>query len=289
MTTPDYRHDSEKLAELLKEARTSQNISIKSLAEKLQKPVDFISGYENLRIEPTVIELLQVCHSLGVNPLTLLKGLSAVVGELDDVAIANQASNNILDTWEVTPKELSILIEHNPSLRGMILGYVAELKFTELWLNNKSITSSYKNDDHNRKGKGDRVITYKGNEYIVEVKSLQTNTITKTENGWRGLSQVDGSDRREIKFHDGSRLNTTLLLKGEFDILAVNIFSFENKWRFVFAKNNDLPTSTYKKYTVTQQQALIKSLVEVTYPALPPFVEDPYEILEELHRERNGH
>lgn len=34
----------------------------------------------------------------------------------------------ILDRWDVTPEEFTELVEKNPSLRGMILGYLAELK-----------------------------------------------------------------------------------------------------------------------------------------------------------------
>jgi transcriptional regulator with XRE-family HTH domain len=282
-----YSNDQNNLRNLLIEARKSQKITQQELSIRLDKTETYISNYENGKSELSVIEFVEVCDSLDINPLTLLKGLESVTGKLEkNVQIEIQSTNNILDAWEINSKELSILIEQNPSLRGMVLGYVAELKFTEMWLKNKSVTAFYKNDDHNRKGKGDRVITYKGNEYIVEVKSLQTNTVRRTENGWKGLSQVDGSDRREITFTDGSKLNTTLLLRGEFDILAVNVFAFENKWKFVFAKNSDLPTSTFRKYTEAQQQSLIKSLVEVTYPPLPPFVEDPYLILEKLHKEK---
>ena len=50
--------------------------------------------------------------------------------------------------------------------------------------------------------------------------------IEKTEEGWIGKAQVDASDRREIVLPDNSRVTTTCLLKGEFDILAVNVFAF---------------------------------------------------------------
>ena len=70
----------------------------------------------------------------------------------------------------------------------------------------------------------------------VEVKSLQTSLCKYLGNDhWTGKAQVDGSDRRTVKFIDGTELNTTLLLRGEFDLLAVNCFVFGEKWRFVFA------------------------------------------------------
>ena len=51
--------------------------------------------------------------------------------------------------------------------------------------------------------------------------------IEKTAEGWKGKAQVDASDRREVVLPDNSRVTTTCLLKGEFDILAINVFAFE--------------------------------------------------------------
>jgi hypothetical protein len=38
---------------------------------------------------------------------------------------------NILEKWEVSPDDLTLLLDENPSLRGMLLGYVAEMKLKE--------------------------------------------------------------------------------------------------------------------------------------------------------------
>jgi hypothetical protein len=188
---------------------------------------------------------------------------------------------SILKEWDITEQELTMLVNDNPSLRGMMLGYIAEYKFQSLYLNNPDITYSLKDDDHDRSKKGDRRIIYKGKTYIIEVKSLQTKTIKLTGNDiWEGKTQVDGSDRRIIKFHDGSELNTTLLLRGEFDILAVNCFSFNNKWRFIFCKNKDLPFSTFKRYTKTQRENLIASLVTINWPPIAPFTADLFSLLD---------
>jgi hypothetical protein len=64
---------------------------------------------------------------------------------------------------------------------------------------------------------------------------------------WTGVAQVDASDSREISFPDGSKLKTTCLRRGEFDLLAINCFAFGEKWRFAFALNSELPANTYKK------------------------------------------
>lgn len=192
----------------------------------------------------------------------------------------------ILQRWDITERELTALVDENPSLRGIMLGYVAEHKFRELVEEHPHISGSKKYDDHDRKRKSDRVIVYKGEEFSVEVKSLQTNLIKKQGTVWRGRAQVDGSDRRIVTFPDGTELNTTLLLRGQFDILAVNCFAFENDWHFAFALNRDLPKSTFKKYTQAQRDQLIASLVPVSWPPEPPFVADPFPLVELLYQER---
>lgn len=142
---------------------------------------------------------------------------------------------SILQRWAITEEQLTELIDQNPSLRGMLLGYVAEKKFHDAFLDHPAITQTGKDDDHDRSRKGDRRIIYKGQTVIIEVKSLQTAMVKKIGvDEWEGKSQVDGSDRRVIKFPDNTVLNTTLLLKGEFDLLAVNCFAFGQKWRFAF-------------------------------------------------------
>ena len=192
----------------------------------------------------------------------------------------------ILDRWDMTPEELTKLVEDNPSLRGMILGYLAELKLEKLWLSGDNVSEVVKHDDHDRKKKGDRVIRYKGQEFIFESKSLQSAMIEKTQEGWKGKAQVDASDRREVVLPDNSRVMTTCLLKGEFDILAVNVFAFEEKWRFVFAKNSDLPTSSYRKYSPYQRQHLLATLITVHWPPRPPFSAEPFTLMNEIVQKR---
>lgn len=195
----------------------------------------------------------------------------------------------ILERWEISEEEFTALIDENPSLRGMNLGYIAEKKFHDLFLNHPEITESSKDDDHDRSRKGDRRIMYKGHEFVIEVKSLQTNMCKNLGDGkWEGKAQVDGSDRRIVKFKDGSELNTTLLLRGEFDLLAVNCFAFGEEWRFTFAKNSNLPTSSFKKYTEEQRKQLIASLVPVSIPPKEPFSDNPFKLLDEMIEERES-
>lgn len=261
-----------KFRELLIEYRKNLQLAQTQLAEKLNKPQSFVSKYESGERRLDFIEVLEISECLNFDACHLI---NEIEGE-EDV--------NLLREWQVSSREISLLINQNPSLRGMLLGYVAELKLKELITALPEITYTYKFDDHNRKKKGDLYIIYRGKAFDVESKSLQTNTIKfddKTQT-WTAKTQVDASDRRTIILSSGKTLNTTLLLCGEFDILAVNCFGFGNKWKFLFAKNTDLPSSSYKKYDELDRQELIASLVSVSYPVEPPFYENLKDLLDEM-------
>ncbi len=196
-------------------------------------------------------------------------------------------NKSILDRWGITESELTELVDQNPSLRGILLGYVAEKKFHDSFLNSQHVTEAAKDDDHDRKRKGDRRIVYKGETFIIEVKSLQTNLVEKLGNDqWRGKSQVDASDSRTVKLPNGKSLKTTCLLRGEFDLLAVNCFAFGEQWRFAFALNSELPPNTYNKYTEYQRQHLLPTLITVEWPLRSPFSNDPFKLLDRLIKTR---
>src|SRR5574341_2580520 len=59
----------------------------------------------------------------------------------------------------------------------MILGYIAERKLRDLFESIPGVSDLRKDDDHDREKKGDLVVSYKGCEIRVEVKSLQTNHV----------------------------------------------------------------------------------------------------------------
>ena len=91
---------------------------------------------------------------------------------------ARQRVSTIID--QIPPEDLVKSIKKAPSLRGMILGYIAEEMFERYILEPMSqIEGIIKHDDHDRtKNKSDRDFTYKGRTYSVQLKSLQTNSIT---------------------------------------------------------------------------------------------------------------
>lgn len=279
MTKSVFSQEYQRLCELLIQARQKSRLTQTELAKLLGKPQSFVSKYERGERRLDVIELFQITDCLQIHPVDLMMQL-----KLEFFPSANP--ENILDLWRITSQDLTELVNQSPSLRGMLLGYAAEFKLNELWLNHPDITEVVKSDDHDRKKKGDRRIVYKGHPFILEAKSLQTNSIEQSAGLWRGKTQVDASDRRTITLPNGDEVTTTLLQVGEFDVLAVNVFPFENQWRFVFAKNQDLPRSTWQGYTEEQQTYLLASLIPVTWPPEPPFVDNLYRVLDELIEER---
>ena len=149
----------------------------------------------------------------------------------------------------------------------MVFGYVAEIKLRELLQTSSLVSSAEKDDDHDRTKKGDIRVVYRGQEFKIESKSLQTARNKQNPAGtWMGAAQVDASDRRTVLLPNGISLETTNLLVGEFDVLAVNCFSFENTWNWASARNEDLPRTTFRKYTLEQRPYLLATTVQVTWP-----------------------
>lgn len=177
----------------------------------------------------------------------------------------------ILNDLKITEKELTEIVNQNPSLKGMLVGYAAEHHFKQYL--DKLFILSTKDDDHDRKSKGDRRFYYKGIEYKVEVKNVQSNSVKKLDDVVKGKVQVDASDSREIELPNGTKIKTTCLLRDEFDILAVNLYNLTGRWEFAFIKNKDIPKNNYKKYNEYQKEQLLPTSVNIEWPLKEPFKE----------------
>lgn len=271
------------LQELLIELRHERQLTQAQVAGQLGVPQSFVSKYETGERRLDAVELFKIAQMFGISLSQLAEHL-----EQHEASAAKLLDNTIFERWDTTPQELTDIVDANPSLRGMMLGYMAERKLRTMWFSDDKVTFATKHDDHDRKRKGDLVITYCEQQFVIEAKSLQTNLVQYNGTKWVGKIQCDASDRREITLPDGSMLNTTCLLVGEFDLVAANLFAFENKWKFAFAKTSDLPRSTYKKYTPDQRKYLISSLIPVTLPTEPPFYGNPFSLLDELIEERTA-
>ncbi len=69
-------------------------------------------------------------------------------------------NSSILETWGISEDYLTTVVNENPSLRGMMIGYISERKLHDLFSANPQIRDPHKEDDHNRAEKSDLVIGY---------------------------------------------------------------------------------------------------------------------------------
>lgn len=170
----------------------------------------------------------------------------------------------------INPSDLAVAIKNSPSLRGMILGYIAEVQFEQQVLRKIPQLSRIKEfDDHNRaENKADRAFTYKGREILVQLKSIQTTSIkwVKTENCLIADVQNDGSDKRDVKLPNGNIVSTTNYKIGDYDILAVPLFPYTQNWDFAYKLNRNCRFTTSKKYTEEDSQYLLATTEKLKYP-----------------------
>lgn len=195
----------------------------------------------------------------------------------------------LLEEWGLTVDELNEIVASRPSLRGILIGFVAEYKLPKMWFDDDRIVALARFDNHDRTRPGDFGFSYQGTPLSVQVKSLQSNSVRRIDTGYTGSFQCDASDRRPVRLPNGQTVETTCLLVGGFDLVAVNLFEFEQVWRFAFAKNSDLPRTRSKKYKPKQRQYLLATSVKITWPLQPPFRDEPFSLLDEIVSEKHTH
>jgi len=178
----------------------------------------------------------------------------------------------------IEPEALIQLIIDNPSLRGFAYGYVSEHSFSS-YLDSLGITGHFKEDDH-KKTKADRTFVYRGRQYTIQLKSLQTNSLEQEGPGrFRAKVQNDASDRRKIKLPNRKTLETTCYQVGEYDVLGVSLQPFVSEWQFAFKKNKDLKRTTSKKYPKSVQKYLLSTLEDISFPLTDDWTTDLLSLL----------
>lgn len=194
----------------------------------------------------------------------------------------------ILGDWGITLDDLNQALAERPSMRGNLAGFLAEYKVQRTHLTDARIHAVRRWDDHDRSRPADFSFMYQGEQFSLEVKSLQSNSVRNLNGGYTGKAQVDGSDSRPVTFPDGSTLNTTCLLVGKWDVLAVSLLEFRQRWEFAFVANADLQRSRHHAYTEYQRQHLLATAQQVQWPLEPPFYDSPYPVLDRIRRDRRG-
>jgi len=169
----------------------------------------------------------------------------------------------------IPPEDLVQAIKRAPSLRGMMLGYIAEEMFLKFLRKNRAVSDLRQHDDHDRSmNKADVDFLIGGKRVSVQLKSIQTNSICfRSDLSILHASvQNDGSDKREVLLEDGEVVLTTNYRVGDYDVLAVPLFPFTGQWDFAYKLNRSCRRTTSTKYTANQQRQLLSTMEQITYP-----------------------
>jgi len=195
---------------------------------------------------------------------------------------------DLLTSWGISVAELSEIVADNPSMRGLMFGFVAEYKLKKEWLQRPGITDLIRPRSHDRKQKCDFLFEYQGVPVRVEVKCLDTPKVRYQDEVYTGTFQCNASDTTTLVLAGGKKIVTNCLAVGGFDVLAVCLFAFGGTWRFAFALNEELPRTTWAKYPEAQRAFLLKSAMRITWPLQPPFSADLFSVLDRMVANRTG-
>lgn len=126
--------------------------------------------------------------------------------------------------------QLTELLEENPSLRGMCVGYAIEYHVRSQLLQDPLVNSVLKMSDHSRESKFDFLVDTAVGDVRVEVKMLQNNGAIRMSKSYSG--STDCAEAGSIATFD--------ILKSNLDVLAV---SNPLTGRTYFVRSEDLPDS----------------------------------------------
>lgn len=187
-----------------------------------------------------------------------------------------------LYTYLQMPHEvLSKMVMAHPSLLGIVQGYAAEYFLKIDLLKNPHVSSVEKEKDSDRSKRWDLSTIYKDKLISIELKSLAKDPEVG-DGHWQGKVSFKSSDKKEVEFPDESTFDTTLLIKGQFDILAISCFSLMEGWFFLYALNSELPMSTSDKLSEYQRQHLLANPIKLDSRNLGPFTRDFNDVCDRL-------
>lgn len=142
-------------------------------------------------------------------------------------------------------EEIEQVINDNPSLRGFLQGYLAEVALKKLILEIPGVTSVTKIPDQADQ-KGDFMVKYHGVDISIESKSIGTNSVKEDvlNDTWQGTVHIKNTDKRDVEIEGVGVIRTSSLCKGQFDILAVSCYAVSGTWDFVYMENEYLPAKS---------------------------------------------
>jgi hypothetical protein len=159
--------------------------------------------------------------------------------------LSNSLSNPLLQEFSLD--DIEALAQENPSLRGYLQGYLAELKLRQLLLAYADVSSVEKIPDSSST-KGDFLVTYKGVTLTVESKSFRSNTAryNPLSESWAASVQCKNPGSRVLTFEGRGSVMATCVEEMRFDVLAICTFPVTGQWGFLFCPEFFLPRAENK-------------------------------------------
>ncbi|MGH9785845.1 MAG: hypothetical protein ACRD88_16865, partial [Terriglobia bacterium] len=105
---------------------------------------------------------------------------------------------DLLRDWDITAAELSEIVAENPSMRGLMFGYIAEYKLKKEWLSRPGIANLSRPRSHDRTQKCDFLFAYQGMDVKLEVKCLDTPKVKFRQGVYEGTFQCNASDTTAV-------------------------------------------------------------------------------------------
>lgn len=140
----------------------------------------------------------------------------------------------------VSMNDLEYLMEENPSLRGYLKGYIAELFLRKHLETIEGISDIRKIPDHSRQ-KGDFEFTYNERKVTIELKSARkvSPKAVAVEGGVPARVVLSRTDAEQLENGE----TTFDVPRGEFDILAICSYELTGSWDFRFIHHRYLESS----------------------------------------------
>ena len=139
------------------------------------------------------------------------------------------------------------LVKENPSLRGYLQGYLAELRLKERLLSCPGVSSVSKIPDSSSV-KGDFYVEYLGNTLTVEAKSFRSHSAkyNPLSESWSASVQCKNPGTRLLNVAGRGLVQAVCVEEGRFDVLAVCTYPVTGQWSFLFCPEFFLPRAEKK-------------------------------------------
>jgi len=187
------------------------------------------------------------------------------------------------------------IFNQNISALAFFEGYISEYFLEKLVVKVPGVSGCTKPGDNNTEVKGDLLPVYKGVPVRIEVKNVKRKTNTNRqpkqitnleESYWLGNFSTRAGRSRNVTFSDGSTVHTYNTKRGQYDVIAVNVFRLTGVNQFAYCLETDLPSTTISSgstLTPLQCNETLRGDMWIRWPVAAPWTDSLEEILERAH------